>query len=258
MSNLSVKRQRANTSGDKAVPSNPPDDYRKIIATFDESTVRDLLLSAAISSSQVAAQVISRRNDISNAEAAKVIDFDHFSKSVWHAMAQGGGASGSKQYDLGLEVSFAIEKTIATIKAQTPSHSSFGTKKSALVTLRKIAKTVVLSGNDTMGHEVINQLYQDGDPLDKAMHYIVDGMSEEERVKLRGDREWVDKVKELVELGRDHDMYGTLDQLLEKLGVRTTDDGVQKPLMPVEAMEIVTPPERTRESKKARAPRRDM
>lgn len=88
------------------------------------------------------------------------------------------------------------------------------------MTLRKIAKTIVLSGNVRTGHEVINQLHQDGEPLDKAMHYIVDGMSEDERAKMRSSYEWVDEVKELVELGRNHDMYETLGQLLVKLGVR--------------------------------------
>lgn len=189
MSNLSVKRQRANTNGDAAITSQTPDDYQNIIATFDESTVRDLLLAAATESSQVAAQVIAWRNDMVNAEKDRFIDFEHFSKSVCHEMTRGNGSSWSRQHDLGLEVSVTIERTIAKIREQTPSHSSFGTKKSALVTLRKIAETIVLSDNDTMGHEVINQLYQDGDPLDKAMHYIVNGMNEDERDKTRGDRE---------------------------------------------------------------------
>lgn len=190
MSDLSVKRQRANTNGDAAIPFKSPDEYRRIIATFDESTLRDLLLTAATNSSQVAAQVVARRNEIVNTETTRAIDFDHFSKSVWHAMAQGEGSSGSRQHDLGLEVSVTIEETIAKIKRQTPSHSSFDTKKSALLTLRKIAKTIVLSGNDRMGHEVINQLHQDGEPLDKAMQYIVDGMSEDEKDKMRSDGEW--------------------------------------------------------------------
>ena len=71
MSNLSVKRQRANTNGDvAAIPYKPPDEYRKIIATFDEDTLRDLLLSAATSSPQVAALVVARRHAIIRAENA--------------------------------------------------------------------------------------------------------------------------------------------------------------------------------------------
>ena len=72
MSNLSVKRQRANTQGDVAtIPFKSPDEYRKIIATFDESTLRDLLLSAATNSSQVAALVVARRNEVIKAENAR-------------------------------------------------------------------------------------------------------------------------------------------------------------------------------------------
>ena len=73
MSNLSVKRQRANTNGDVGIVSKSPDEYRNIINTFDESTLRDLLLSAASNSSQVAALVVARRNEIIKAEKAKVI-----------------------------------------------------------------------------------------------------------------------------------------------------------------------------------------
>ena len=75
MSNLSVKRQRANTHGDvAAIPSKSPDEYRKIIATFDEGTLRDLLLSAATNSSQVAALVVARRHVIIKAENARAKD----------------------------------------------------------------------------------------------------------------------------------------------------------------------------------------
>ena len=75
MSNLSVKRQRANTNGDVAtIPSRSPDEYRKIIAAFDEGTLRDLLLSAATTSPQVAALVVARRHVITKAENAKAKD----------------------------------------------------------------------------------------------------------------------------------------------------------------------------------------
>lgn len=75
MSNLSVKRQRANTNGDVAtIHSKSSDEYRKIIATFDESTLRDLLLLAATNSSQVAALVVARRNDETKAENARAMD----------------------------------------------------------------------------------------------------------------------------------------------------------------------------------------
>jgi len=58
-----------------------------------------------------------------------------------------------------------------------PAHSSFNTKKSALVTLRKIRKRIAPSGDDAVGSEVRNNLVQD-DSMEKAMFEIVGGMSD--------------------------------------------------------------------------------
>ena len=74
MSNLSVKRQRANTNGDVGLISRNPNEYREIIATFDEGTLRDLLLTAATNSPQAAAIILARRNFIVKAGNAKTMD----------------------------------------------------------------------------------------------------------------------------------------------------------------------------------------
>ncbi|KAK3171168.1 hypothetical protein OEA41_003252 [Lepraria neglecta] len=105
--------------------------------------------------------------------------------------------------------------------------SSFGTKKSALVTLRKIGKSTVLNGAcDEFGSEVLNTLHHGEPSLDKAMSETVD---EDEKAKMRSDREWVEKVRELIGLGKDHDMYETLDAMLRKIGVGRGQGKVQEP-----------------------------
>ena len=258
MSNLSVKRQRANTNGDATIPSKSSDEYRKVIATFDERTLRDLLLFAAQKSSQIAAQIIARRDDISEADRPGAIEVDHFSKSEGLGVVQEGDPSGSRQYQLGLEVSITIEETIAKTKEQTSCHTAFDTKKSALVTLRKIAKTACLGGNDRMGHECKNQLCQDDGPLDKAMHDIVDGIGEDERDRMRNEQEWVDKVKDLVALGRNDDIHETLDQLLDKLSAGVVEDRAQKPETNLKTVESIMPETQAPKSKKARVKCWDM
>lgn len=120
----------------------------------------------------------------------------------------------------------------------------------SLVTLKQIGKTIVLSGSDRMGREVVDQLYHDGQPLDNGMHYVVEGMSEDETDKTRSDQESVDEVNELLELGRNHDMYETLDQLLEKPGVGVVDERFQGSEMDVETMERTTPVKQARKSQK--------
>ncbi len=62
-----------------------------------------------------------------------------------------------------------------------------------------------------MGSEVINYLYTEREPLEKAVKGIVAGMSEDGKTKMRDNREWIERVNELVELEKDHDQYGVRD-----------------------------------------------
>lgn len=126
-----------------------------------------------------------------------------------------------------------MSQTIEKIREQTPAHASFGTKKSALVTLRKIGKSIALGGRwDEFSSQVIKTLDNEGGPLEKAMLDIVDAMREEEKANMRDNKEWIEKVKELVELGKDVDMFETLEKMLEILGPdepRTSNSRVVEP-----------------------------
>ena len=48
---------------------------------------------------------------------------------------------------------------------------------------------------------------------------IVGAMKVEEKAKMRDNKEWIEKVKELVELGKDVDMFESLEKMLEVLGL---------------------------------------
>ena len=61
---------------------------------------------------------------------------------------------------------------------------------------------------------------------------IVDAMKEEEKANMCDNKEWIEKVKELVELGKDVDMFETLEKMLEILGPhepRTSNSMVVEP-----------------------------
>lgn len=90
------------------------------------------------------------------------------------------------------------------------------------------------------------------------MRYFVEGMSEDRTDKTRGDQESVDEVQELLELGRNHDMYEMLDQLLEKLGVGVDDERSQRSEVDIETVERTTPVKQARKSQKARSRRDDV
>ena len=223
MSKPSTKRRRANTNGDLTTGWSSKDAkldyYKSIIDTFDEQTVRAILLATALHVPDAAAVIVRKRDSICRKESAKVIDFDYQSKVAWHALNnRRDKRNGPRGYEAGIDAAITVSQTIAEIKEQTPAHASFGTKKSALVTLRKIGKSIALGGrNDEFGSQVIKMLSNEEDPLEKAMLEIVGAMTEEEKASMRDDKEWVAKVEELVELGEDVNMFETLEKMLEEL-----------------------------------------
>ena len=115
------------------------DQYKSIIDTFDEQTLRAVLLAAAQDVPDVAALIVKRWDDIFREESAKVIDLNNPRDR----------RNGSRGYDASIAAGIAVSQTIAKIKEQTPAYASFGTKKSALVVLRKIGKSIAL-GDNTM------------------------------------------------------------------------------------------------------------
>ena len=223
MSKQSAKRQRANTNGGVTATSPPGwakvDQYHAIIDTFDELTLRALLLSAALSNADIAARVVEQRDEILRKESAKVIDFDYQSKVAWHALNNPrDNRNGTRGYEAGIDAAVTVSQIIEKIREQTPAYASFGTKKSALVTLRKIGKSIALGGSyDEFGSEVIKTLSNEDNPLEEAMLEIVGEMTEEEKANMHADKEWIEKVEELMELGEDVDMFETLGNMLEEL-----------------------------------------
>ena len=236
MSNLSTKRQRANTNGDcaagpvshmlnSAPAGNVPSETHlldRILNDFDERTLRKILLSAALQNPDVLSLVTGHHNDKMRQESIKVLNFDHYSKSVLRKLQQGGG-SGSQQYHKALEVGGLISSTIAKILKQTPEHASFGTKKSALETLEKMGKSIAFAAYGTFRLELITILHTEGGPLEGAINEIVTGMDGAERKQMHDNRKWIANVRELMELGKYHVEYVALEDTLKMLGEEFSD-----------------------------------
>ncbi|KAL9034824.1 MAG: hypothetical protein Q9180_005195 [Flavoplaca navasiana] len=223
MSAPARKRQRANTSGDTSNPlsTTSDTDYKSLISTFDLPTTQSLLLSAAQHHPTVAQSILTKHSEILAAERSRVIDFDHYSKSIWRALRDADKLSGSRAWEASFDVSTSIKSAAQKMVKGAPAHASLGTKKSALYTLRKICKTVALGRNDTCGHEVYNTLTGE-QTLENGMLDIISVMSEQEKEIMRGDGEWVGKMEELEEMG---DFDGIEDVLVEMgLGGSGDDD----------------------------------
>jgi len=108
--------------------------------------LRETPLAAALKYENVFSLVTDCYTDTICRESTQIINFDHYSESVWHKLLQGRGLTGSRQDDLGGDVGASIAGTTAKILERTPAHASFETKKSALETLRKMGKSIALGG----------------------------------------------------------------------------------------------------------------
>jgi hypothetical protein len=227
----STKRQRTNTIGASVSGSDGIDtDIIPIIAALPVETVRSFLAAAAYRYSPIASLVLDEHRKIVEAQQAKVIDFDHYSKSVWKVInVTYSKLSGSRQYEASSEAIASVEGYIEAIGRDTPAHASFGTKKSALETLRKIGKTIALS-TDVVAYEVRIQ-FQNESCLETTMLQIAKSMTEEERTEVLTD-EFEEKLEELEGLAEGYCIFEKLKDVRRvlsgeqaSLGEVTEEDG---------------------------------
>ncbi|KAI3319257.1 hypothetical protein HD806DRAFT_509476 [Xylariaceae sp. AK1471] len=161
--------------------ANPGPAYDYMLSQLDNTTVRLILTSLATVSPSTQAAITSAYEQQMRMIQARVINFDHYSKDAWHVLntSEYCDLRGSKQFEAAYEAFTEVESCINAIGEETHPESPYGTKLSALETLRKIAKTVILA-DDTLGHEVRNE-FQHNDCLAVAMLRIVRSMTVEEQ-----------------------------------------------------------------------------
>jgi hypothetical protein len=135
-----LKRQRVNSNGDTAPPIFYHYQPQHLTAYIDclyernSELVKSLLLQFACQRYDIAHTLHSHYDYIVQADQARVIGFDHYSKDVWHNINSGSrGLKGSAQYEASFQV---FEDTCAIIEhiREQASHGacSFGTRRSAL------------------------------------------------------------------------------------------------------------------------------
>ncbi|KAF2105905.1 hypothetical protein BDV96DRAFT_655180 [Lophiotrema nucula] len=200
------KRKRADTHG-TAVPTQPPrpavpslaptapqHDLGECIEALDIATVKQLLLQAAYAQPAVAASLRSGYDAIIQRERSRVVSFDHYSKSVWYSL--------NKKY------------------SRLGGSKQIGTKQSGLETLRKIGKTICMSSNDVVGHEMKNSMGQNT-CLEDAMLAILSVMTEVEKQIMcdidDGRSTFLAKMEELDSLAKSYCVLKKLEEVVQEL-----------------------------------------
>lgn len=154
-------------------------------------------------------------------EQNRIINFDHYSSSVWQSInTEYRSMRDAEQYDVSFEVAQDVVDTIKSITKQCGQFTNPQTRFNGLSVLRKIGKTIALSSNDTLGHEVQRQFQWDAS-LVEGMLEILDSMTAEEILEIREDEAspeslWP-KLQELEELANDYCIHPGLGAVLNRL-----------------------------------------
>ncbi|KAB8277086.1 hypothetical protein BDV30DRAFT_245463 [Aspergillus minisclerotigenes] len=185
----STKQARANLAGDAHVTHLEHDnastqsangainseELLRLVDQLSHDQLRDIVIKAAEAHS----------DEMREKERNRVINFDSLSKSVWYSInVAHRKLKGSRQYDVAGDVWYEVLDTIKSIAQQCGPLTSLQTRLNGLSVLRKIGKTICLSDNDVVGHEVQKQ-FQSDHSLEEAMIEILSTMSEGERRAIR-------------------------------------------------------------------------
>ncbi|KAJ5534663.1 hypothetical protein N7527_000917 [Penicillium freii] len=219
----SAKRARSNTIGDAHLNTSAPpaEEISHQIQHLNRQTVTDILTQAAQIHPDVMSMVEDAIRIIREKERNRVINFDHYSSSVWKSInityrSMRGGA----QYDVSFEVAQDVVDTIKSIAKQCGPFTNPQTRFNGLSVLRKIGKTIALSSNDTVGHEVQKRFQWDAS-LVEGMLEILDSMTADEILEIREDEASPDslwpKLQELEELANDYCIHPGLEAVLGRL-----------------------------------------
>lgn len=244
MTDRPVKRVRASSISDSAVKNTDPArpaKLSKFIDTLDEKTVRKFLLVAAQESPKIRKLIESESSKLMKIESAKTFDFGYHSKSVWRTLNVDytKGIKSSRQFEMSGDAYQEVVTKIKDIRDRCPVHASYVTKYSALETLRKMGKIIILSSDSTLGSEV-RKSFSDHSILEKTMRGIVDGMTNEERRDMvrepQEDTTWFDKLRELKVLAAEYCMFEDLAGVILLLEGNGND--TKKSLEGVEVVDI--------------------
>lgn len=244
---VSGKRRRANTADEAvvalaphAIPTTPKHnpqpamaarssvpahDLQTAVNALDDKSVRSLLLGAAQANPSLALLIHEQYEAIIQKERSRIIDFDHYSKSLWYELNKKySSLSGSKQYDQAFNVVASINGVLKSITNQCSENTNIATLKSAILTIRKIGKSICLAG-DTLGHEVRN--HTDSTFVDTMMH-VAECFPEETRLGLLeidcDGTTFEDKLMELEEMSNGLCIFEDVGIVRDFLAGEADDD----------------------------------
>ncbi|KAK8232484.1 hypothetical protein HDK90DRAFT_467637 [Phyllosticta capitalensis] len=131
-----------------------------------------------------------------------------------------GKKSSSRQFDLADDVDESIDNIICSISKKASKYPSYGTRKNAIMTLRKIGKSIALSVG-VIPREVRKSYDSSPNNFDDAFLYLAKSFKSWERASILKEQENIgsfeDKLVELIEDSRGYCIFPGLERSLRVL-----------------------------------------
>ncbi|KAK5675817.1 hypothetical protein LTS10_011548 [Elasticomyces elasticus] len=153
-------------------------------------------------------------------DKVSIWDSSHFSDDIKSLLRQQGSSSRGivEQGDIN-DAAVEIREAIVKVRADGHVHASYGTKKSALNTLREIGSELVFP-RTLLAHEVTLRFRNDGQ-IPYAMLVILESMSAEDIERLARATSksgtFLGKMKELAKVAHDRAMLHPIGRIVEIL-----------------------------------------
>ncbi|KAK5738048.1 hypothetical protein LTR17_006291 [Elasticomyces elasticus] len=191
-----------------------------MVESMDEKSVRALLAVIAPSSELAATTIRNTFYDQQRdkqSERLEKIDYSIGSADVWYILNKKLWKDVDRKELVSVDEAVAkVESCVQTIVTKMSVEMSFYSKQSALDTLRKMIKSIMLTST-TLGIDVRSQMGKDA-MIARKMVNIVDTMTSEERRQLATpmpgkNSSFCNNVDELAKMARKYDMPLMIDLL---------------------------------------------
>ncbi|KAK4952081.1 hypothetical protein LTR10_010001 [Elasticomyces elasticus] len=200
------KRQRSSGTA----PTDPWDAkvMRAAITELSDETVRQLLLEGTrlLPSLQEATLAEANRKKTTKKQVAKVLDFDRYlmtARNIWE-----------KALDRNAVID--PDDIAAEFDTLVKAESSYATKRSALEALCEIDEWIVNDGESDLGRSIREEMNEyENRSLVETMCYVVEIMTDEEKARLREEKNVVGRISDLGGDGLDEALELGLDEVLE-------------------------------------------
>ncbi|KAK5739451.1 hypothetical protein LTR17_005356 [Elasticomyces elasticus] len=197
---------------DSALPSHQQT-LEAAIAALDHATVQGLLLDAAKVSSAIHQATLAKYDEKKQFEQARTVDFRSYINELATIWDRSGG---ERSFPDSTGAISDIESLIGRLETQVKAESSYATKRSALEALCEIGEWIVNDGESDLGRNIREEMNEyENRCLVETMCYVVENMTDEEKARLREEKNVVGRISDLGGDGLDEALELGLDEVLE-------------------------------------------